>query len=69
MFDRYKLGFKFIKNIDKQYDLYQIILSDKIKDKPSYGNYKMYDNKEIKIRKGCRKNLQKKYEEFTNQHN
>lgn len=66
MFDRYKLGFKFIKNIDKQFDSYQIILSDKIKDKSGYENYKIYDNKEIKIRKGCRKNLQQKYDEFIN---
>ena len=67
MFDKYKLAFKFIKNIGKEYDLYQIILSNKIKDKSSYVNYKIYDNKEIKIRKGCRKNLQKKYDEFIKQ--
>lgn len=67
MFDRYKLGFKFIKNIDKEYDLYQIILSNKIKDKPSYVNYKIYDHKDIIIRKGCRRNLQKKYDEFIKQ--
>ena len=64
MFDRHNLGFRFIKNIDKQYDLYQIVLSDKIKDKSSYINYKIYDNKDITIRKGCRKNLQKQYDEF-----
>jgi len=66
MFDRYNLGLKFIKNINKEYDLYKIILSNKIKDKPSYVNYKIYDNKEIFIRRGCRKNLQKKYDEFIN---
>lgn len=64
MFDKFKLGMKFIKNIDKHYDLYHIILSNKIKDKSSYVNYKIYDDKEIKIRKECRKNLQKKYDEF-----
>jgi len=67
MFDKYNLGLKFIKNISEEYDLYQVILSDKIKDKSSYINYKIYNNKEIKIRKGCRKNLQKKYDEFINQ--
>jgi len=67
MFDKYNLGLKFIKNINKEYDLYQVILSDKIKNKSSYTNYKIYNDKEINIRKGCRKNLQQKYSEFINQ--
>jgi hypothetical protein len=61
MFDKFKLRLKFIKNIDKQYDLYRIILSEDIKTKKSYENYKTYDNKEIKVRKGCRKNISIKY--------
>ena len=64
MFDEYKFGFQFIKNIDNKYDLYRIILSENIKTKSSYNNYKIYDNKEIKIRKGCRKNLKQKYNDF-----
>jgi len=64
MFDKFKFGFKFIKNIDTVYDLYQIILSDNIKNKAGYNNYIIYDNKEIKIRKECRKNLQIKFNEF-----
>jgi hypothetical protein len=64
MFDRFKFGFEFIKNIDKHYDLYKIILSNTIINKSTYNNYKIYDNKEIKIRKECRKNLQQKYNEF-----
>jgi hypothetical protein len=61
MFDRHKLKLKYIKNINKEYDLYTIILSDEIKNKKGYDNYKIYDNKEIKIRKGCRKNLENKF--------
>jgi len=61
MFDKFKLRLEFIKHIDTNYDLYRIILSEDIKNKKSYENYKKYDNKEIKIRKGCRKNITIKY--------
>jgi hypothetical protein len=64
MFDKFYLSFKFIENIDENYDKYKVILSNEIKNKPSYKNYKSYDNKIIKIRKECRNNLQKKYNEF-----
>jgi hypothetical protein len=66
MFDKYKLGIKFIKNIDKTYDLYNVILSNTIKNNDGYNNYKIYDNKEIKIRKECYKNLKVKYDQFSN---
>ena len=33
MFDKFKLRLEFIKNIDKNYDLYRIILSEDIKNK------------------------------------
>ena len=61
MFDDYKLTLKYIKKLDRDYDLYQVVLSDEIKNKSSYKNYKIYDNKQIKIRKGCRVNLLNKY--------
>ena len=64
MFDKFYLSFKFIENIDENYDKYKVILSNEIKNKPSYKNYKSYDNKIIQIRKECRNNLQKKYDEF-----
>jgi len=64
MFDKFYLSFEFIKNIDNNYDEYKVILSDKIKDKPSYQNYKCYDNKIVQIRRGCRNNLLNTHKKF-----
>jgi hypothetical protein len=64
MFDNYYISFRFNKNINEKYDNYEVILSNKIKNKPSYKNYKSYDNKSVQIRNECRNNLQKKYDEF-----
>jgi hypothetical protein len=62
MFDKFKIKLIYIKNIDKHYDLYKVMLSDDIINKKGYENYKIYNNKEIHIRKECRVNLLKKYD-------
>ena len=64
MFDKNKIGFKYIKSYDSKKDSYQIVLSDEIKNKVSYKNYLNFDNKLIEISKGCKKNLDIRYIEF-----
>lgn len=64
LYDSFLIGFKFKENLNDIYDLYFIVISEKILNKKTFSNYKKYNNKIIKINVGSKFFLEQNYKNF-----
>lgn len=67
LFDSYYISFKFKENYDKYFDLYVVVISDKIKNQKSFQNYIKYDNQNVKISVNSRKFMEISIDNFLHQ--
>ena len=64
LYDSFLISFKFKENLNDMYDLYFVVISEKILNKKTFVNYKKYNNKIVEINSGSKKLLEQNYKNF-----
>lgn len=60
LFDSFLISFKFKEKFDDIFDLYYVVISSKIINKHTFSNYKIYNDKVVKINTNSKNFLKKK---------
>lgn len=64
LYDLFLITFKFKENINDTYNLYFVVISEKILNKKSFSNYIKFNNKIVKINANSKNFLEQNYKKF-----